>query len=144
MKQDSPIPIQISGVNGFYSIKSFMLDFFKADSVNLFSFSLPAKFRSLASMRSMYCLLQIKHKIKFHIPSVSRATKICTNPITISPLNNGTKKLVDELKFDDSQEFEKISGIAVSEGIGIDKVAHVIGLVSRDRLFKMENKSHTA
>ena len=54
------------------------------------------------------------------------------------------KKLVDELKIDDSQEFENISGIAVSEGIGIDKVAHVIGLVSRDRLFKMANKSHTA
>lgn len=54
------------------------------------------------------------------------------------------KKLVDELKFDDSQEFENISGIAVSEGIGIHKVAHVIGLVLRDRLFKMKNKSYSA
>ena len=90
--QDSPIPIRISGVNGFNSIKSFVLDIFKADSVNLFSFLLPAKFRSLASMRSMYCLLQMKHKIKIHIPSVSRATKKYIYPMTVSPLNNGTKK----------------------------------------------------
>ena len=73
--QDSPIPIRISGVNGFNSIKFFVLKIYKADSVILFSFSFPAKFRPLTSVRFMHCLLQMKHKIKFYIPSVSRAKK---------------------------------------------------------------------
>ena len=49
-----------------------------------------------------------------------------------------------ELKIDNSQEFENSSGIVFSEGIEINNVAHAIGLVLRDRLLEMKNKSHAA
>ena len=84
----------------------------------------------------------MKHKIKFHITSVERAINKYNSPMIVSPLNNGIKMLVDELAINDSQEIENLSGIAFFEGIGKNKVVHVIGLVLKDRLFEIKRKSY--
>ena len=50
------------------------------------------------------------------------------------------QKLLEDLKTNDHEDFEVISRLAFNEGIEIDKVTRVIGLVLRDQLIKMKYK----